>query len=327
MKKKWKFWTQVKNGPILYYFSDSRHLIYCPVERNQPLECSKLGDVNKYEKFYKLSEVRSQSSSVYCKEWAIIQLPLFSLKCHIRKKKFLLIEVPDWEKEVSYFHPSPQYILHYNKVNEATPTLGVPVSCAWLLANHVSLFKDGGVAEFTFYGDSETLSLRPNLSAKEMSFSHASLSLPGSPFNLRRGSRGSHQFTWRTTNGRRFGDKKPLVLSTYLDAQEHLPYADDSAAVTPMSEENGAIIVPVYTNLGSRHNSYTSHTSRISYTSHGDLLNGKPLTTKESQLLSRSRMASRGVPEDSSMEPEEVLALKLKNQEANPFIDPIQKHT
>ncbi|XP_064104911.1 sodium channel protein para-like isoform X2 [Macrobrachium nipponense] len=216
----------------------------------------------------------------------------------------------------------------------------------------------------------------------------ASLSLPGSPFAFRRGSRGSHQFAWRTTNGRRFGDRKPLVLSTYLDAQEHLPYADDSAAVTPMSEENGAIIVPVYTNLGSRHNSYTSHTSRISYTSHGDLINGKPLATKESQLLSRSRMASR-VPEldnkmlrmlplklegetlskkedevidniireifgpdinleyidkdasvqgtpltrskenvvDQSLEPEEVLAMKLKNPEANPFIDPIQKHT
>lgn len=49
------------------------------------------------------------------------------------------------------------------------------------------------------------------------------------------------------------GDRKPLVLSTYLDAQEHLPYADDSAAVTPMSEDNGAIVVPPYTmNLGKR---------------------------------------------------------------------------
>ncbi|XP_071512566.1 sodium channel protein para isoform X4 [Panulirus ornatus] len=217
----------------------------------------------------------------------------------------------------------------------------------------------------------------------------ASISLPGSPFNFRRGSRGSHQFNWRTTNGRRFGDKKPLVLSTYLDAQEHLPYADDSAAVTPMSEENGAIIVPVYTSLGSRHNSYTSHSSRISYTSHGDLVNCKQ-PTKESQLRSRCRtMAPSFVPEldnkhfvqmlplklegevltkredevidniireifgpdinleyidkdasvhgtpltrskenivDTSMEPEEVLALKLKKQESNPFIDPIQKN-
>lgn len=77
-----------------------------------------------------------------------------------------------------------------------------------------------------------------------------------------------------------------MVLSTYLDAQEHLPYADDSNAVTPMSEENGAIIVPVYyANLGSRHSSYTSHQSRISYTSHGDLLGGM---TKESRLRGRT---------------------------------------
>ncbi|XP_052563363.1 sodium channel protein para isoform X7 [Culex pipiens pallens] len=110
-------------------------------------------------------------------------------------------------------------------------------------------------------------------------FQKASLSLPGSPFNLRRGSRGSHQFTIRNGRGRFVGvpgsDRKPLVLSTYLDAQEHLPYADDSNAVTPMSEENG-----------SRHSSYTSHQSRISYTSHGDLLGGM---TKESRLRSRTQ--------------------------------------
>lgn len=115
-------------------------------------------------------------------------------------------------------------------------------------------------------------------------------------------------------------DRKPLVLSTYLDAQEHLPYADDSNAVTPMSEENGAIIIPVYyANLGesndlksslnlfefivfyvlpftmfvgSRHSSYTSHQSRLSYTSHGDLLGGLgKAQTKEAKL--RNRSASR----------------------------------
>jgi len=54
-----------------------------------------------------------------------------------------------------------------------------------------------------------------------------------------------------------------------------------------MSEENGAIIVPVsYANFGSRHSSYTSHTSRITYTSHADLF--KPPMTKERQLRSRS---------------------------------------
>lgn len=45
--------------------------------------------------------------------------------------------------------------------------------------------------------------------------------------------------------------------------------------------------------LGSRHSSYNSHASRLSYTSHGDLL-GRPLgigiappITKESQLRQR----------------------------------------
>lgn len=61
--------------------------------------------------------------------------------------------------------------------------------------------------------------------------------------------------------------------SVLVFVQEHLPYADDSNAVTPMSEENGAMVVPIYyANLGSRHSSYTSHASHKSYTSHGDLL-------------------------------------------------------
>ena len=59
-----------------------------------------------------------------------------------------------------------------------------------------------------------------------------------------------------------------------------------------MSEENGAMVVPLYsTNLGSRHSSYTSHASRISYTSHADLLSGIAggrAATKESKLRSRS---------------------------------------
>lgn len=89
-----------------------------------------------------------------------------------------------------------------------------------------------------------------------------------------------------------------LALTTSLTLQEHLPYADDSNAVTPMSEENGAIVVPVYyTNLGhsSRHSSYTSHASRLSYTSHGDLLGalGGKQPTKESRLRSRSSRASQ----------------------------------
>ncbi|XP_057653303.1 sodium channel protein para isoform X4 [Diorhabda carinulata] len=136
---------------------------------------------------------------------------------------------------------------------------------------------------------------KEKMSIRSEGLDSASLSLPGSPFNPRRGSRGSHQFTMRS-NRRMIpppGDRKPLVLSTYLDAQEHLPYADDSNAVTPMSEENGAMVVPIYyANLGSRHSSYTSHASRISYTSHGDLLCGLggagKVITKESQLRNRS---------------------------------------
>ncbi|XP_024936090.1 sodium channel protein para isoform X10 [Cephus cinctus] len=169
----------------------------------------------------------------------------------------------------------------------------------------------------------------------------ASLSLPGSPFNIRRGSRGSHQFTIRNGRGRFVGppggDRKPLVLSTYLDAQEHLPYADDSNAVTPMSEENGTIVVPVYyASLGSRHSSYTSHASRLSYTSHGDLLSGiagagKPMT-KESRLRSRSARppSVNGHMGDSNQKHHydgdmEDPMNKMKQQD-NPFIEPSQQH-
>lgn len=81
--------------------------------------------------------------------------------------------------------------------------------------------------------------------------------------------------------------------------QEHLPYADDSNAVTPMSEENGAMVVPMYyASLGSRHSSYTSHASRISYTSHGDLLGGaagKPIT-KEARIMGRHGKNQQQLP-------------------------------
>ncbi|XP_011504558.1 PREDICTED: sodium channel protein para [Ceratosolen solmsi marchali] len=170
--------------------------------------------------------------------------------------------------------------------------------------------------------------------------SAASLSLPGSPFNLRRGSRGSHQFTIRNGRGRFVGtpggDRKPLVLSTYLDAQEHLPYADDSNAVTPMSEENGAIVVPVYyASLGSRHSSYTSHASRLSYTSHGDLLGGM---TKESKLRSRSARppSVNGHLAPDSLQKHHYVSIEAEGdaddsfgktkQQDNPFIEPSQQH-
>nr|ARX79631.1 voltage sensitive sodium channel [Musca domestica] len=187
--------------------------------------------------------------------------------------------------------------------------------------------------------------------------STTSLSLPGSPFNLRRGSRSSHKYTIRNGRGR-FGipgsDRKPLVLQTYQDAQQHLPYADNSNAVTPMSEENGAIIVPAYyCNLGSRHSSYTSHQSRISYTSHGDLLGGMAAMgastmTKESKLRSRntrnqsigaatnggSSTAGGGYPDANHKEQRDYEmgqdytdeAGKIKHHD-NPFIEPVQTQT
>lgn len=47
-----------------------------------------------------------------------------------------------------------------------------------------------------------------------------SLSLPGSPFNIRRASRGSHQLSHRNGRPRFTGaDTKPLVLNTLLDAE------------------------------------------------------------------------------------------------------------
>lgn len=77
----------------------------------------------------------------------------------------------------------------------------------------------------------------------------SSSSLPGSPFHT---NRPHHHH-----GGRCYEESKPLILSTYLDAQEHLPYADDSTVATPLwSEENGAIIVPVY--HGMSHHSHTA---------------------------------------------------------------------
>ncbi|XP_026846116.1 sodium channel protein para isoform X50 [Drosophila persimilis] len=162
----------------------------------------------------------------------------------------------------------------------------------------------------------------------------------------------SESYTIRNGRGR-FGipgsDRKPLVLSTYQDAQQHLPYADDSNAVTPMSEENGAIIVPVYYgNLGSRHSSYTSHQSRISYTSHGDLLGGMAVMgvstmTKESKLRNRNtRNQSVGATNGATtcLDPNHKVehrdfeiglectdeAGKIKHHD-NPFIEPVQTQT
>ena len=109
-------------------------------------------------------------------------------------------------------------------------------------------------------------------------------SLPASPF-IRRPSK-SNSFHSHVRLPEKYDSRKPLVLFTYLDAQEHLPYADDSTAVTPKSEMNGGIIVDTPTKMGlSRKYSYNSHTGKESYTSHTDVR--YPNTTKTGTLVNR----------------------------------------
>jgi hypothetical protein len=126
-------------------------------------------------------------------------------------------------------------------------------------------------------------------------------SLPPSPF-VRRTSK-SNSFSSHARLLEKYGAcggganrKQPLVLFTYLDAQEHLPYADDSAAVTPKSELNGGIVVDTPTRFNlARKFSYTSHTGKVdSYDSHTDLRyqpGSAGVFTKEGALL-RKKMAA-----------------------------------
>lgn len=97
--------------------------------------------------------------------------------------------------------------------------------------------------------------------------SQASLSLPGSPYDKRRGSQ--YSVTW-ARNDQRYGDRIPLVLQN-LDQESDVPFADESVVGTPNSEECSALLAGPPSAPHSRHSSYTSHSSRISYTSHGDV--------------------------------------------------------
>ncbi|KOB75098.1 Sodium channel protein, partial [Operophtera brumata] len=157
--------------------------------------------------------------------------------------------------------------------------------------------------------------------------SQASLSLPGSPFNLRRGSRGSHQMTLRPNGRNRYppgADRKPLVLSTYLDAQEHLPYADDSNAVTPMSEENGAIIIPVYyANLGKAQTKEAKLRGRSASRNHSvtSQPHAYPLPRQDSSLASRPLREY----EMSTTECTDEAGKVIKPSGDNPFIESSQQ--
>ena len=125
--------------------------------------------------------------------------------------------------------------------------------------------------------------------------------------------------SWRSSCGNRRSLGHPLVLSNYLEAQANLPYVDDSAAESPISEDNvvglashfldapaGGLasltgltslntlavnngagdyynpgysavhwpttdrddVISLMTGMRSRQNSYCSHGSRWSYSSH-----------------------------------------------------------
>lgn len=98
----------------------------------------------------------------------------------------------------------------------------------------------------------------------------ATMSLPGTPFTLRRtGSKGS-QFSWKKPPTRH-GDRQPLVFPC-LDNLD-LPFADDSKAVTPTSDDlcNNFQNTHFYPPMGPppsaghhRRLSSTSYTSRMS---------------------------------------------------------------
>ena len=120
-------------------------------------------------------------------------------------------------------------------------------------------------------------------------------SLPASPF-VRRASK-SNSFSSHVRLHEKYGNsKKPLVLFTYLDAQEHLPYADDSTAVTPKSELNGGIIVDTPTRMVglSRKMSYNSHSGKVdfSYNSHENLRYPPSIASNTKEGILTKRMAN-----------------------------------
>ena len=69
------------------------------------------------------------------------------------------------------------------------------------------------------------------------------------------------------------------MRSSYLDTREQLPYADDSRVCSPAGSLDGQVI---HLSQGwpglsshSRQNSYSSHTSRLTYNSHAELTRGR----------------------------------------------------
>ena len=113
---------------------------------------------------------------------------------------------------------------------------------------------------------SPVCSLTSNLSLQ------ASLSLPGSPAQRRlsRSSQsGSHSYSLR----------RQWVRSSFLDTRDQLPFADDSRVCSPAGSLDGQVIQlnQWWPGLSrhSRQNSYSSHTSRVTYNSHAELTRGR----------------------------------------------------
>nr|QPI69427.1 voltage-gated sodium channel invertebrate type 1 variant [Hapalochlaena lunulata] len=183
----------------------------------------------------------------------------------------------------------------------------------------------------------------------------ASLSLPGSPFPLRRGSKTS-QLSWRKVKNTRANDRQPL-MPHYLE-NLNLPFADDSNAVTPTSDD--LCNLPLKSVLNGRRSSFLSHQrrwshvdgrlssrrsscasqiSRTSHTSrHSQQSSGDPLKFKEGKLDNPwnwgKRRGSHLLPEvvvdKTKLEDNESISsggsdcetAKKKNYANNPFLCP-----
>ena len=112
--------------------------------------------------------------------------------------------------------------------------------------------------------------------------------------------------------------KKPLVLFNYLDAQNHLPYADDSTQGTPKSERNGGIIIdnPIRSELGRKYSINGKDGSQLSSNSDiwypGGKKNGHLISTISNQYEMNQKPSpfhDGGKHEMSTMNMKDVMVL------------------
>ena len=122
--------------------------------------------------------------------------------------------------------------------------------------------------------------------------------------------------------------KKPLVLFNYLDAQNHLPYADDSTQGTPKSERNGGIIIdnPIRSELGRKYSMNGKDGSQLSSNSDiwypGGKKNGHLISTISNQYEMNQKPSpfhDGGKQEMNTMNMKDVMVL-------NEIIDQVDIH-